>query len=605
MLFKKKYGLIATAASAALLLSACGGKSDKKKSENIDDTGFEKTVENKGEPIKGEKTLRIGLVAESAFTGIFSNEFSGGSIDSQIQEPMMGQILKADKNYQFNEEFVEGAAGKLNYDKDRNVATITLKKGVMWQGNDEVEPEELTVDDIIFTHEIIGSPDYDGVRYGETFRNIEGMEEYHNGEADSISGLVALDDYTLEFHFKEPVGFQVMQAGGQIWTYAAPRHYYGDLPVSEMEESPQVRQKPIGFGPFKVNKMAAGESVEYVANEDYFEGKPKIDKILLERVPTSGIVAELKSGEFDITLNFPTTQYEQIEDGLDGYTTLGVTEGSYDYISFKMGKWNAEKGVNEYDPDSKMANLNLRKAMAYALNIDEVGERFFKGLRRRATSHINPNFGKYMDTKLKGYPYDPEKAKKLLDEAGYKDVNDDGFREDPEGNELVINYLARSGGDVAEPIAKYYLQAWKDVGLNVKLVDGRLHEVNTFYDRIQADDPKIDVHEGGWMTGSDPTPDGLYGETSAFNFSRFVDKKNTEFFKKMYSPELLDEDKRYKVFHEWQDYFMNDAAPLIPTMWRTEIQLVSDRVSAWYHSSASGMDESKYGLHKVDLVEKK
>ena len=73
----------------------------------------------------------------------------------------------------------------MDFDEDENKATITLQEGVKWH-----DGEEVTVDDIIFTHEIVGHPDYTGVHCSESLQNIEGMEEYHNGEADTISGLM-------------------------------------------------------------------------------------------------------------------------------------------------------------------------------------------------------------------------------------------------------------------------------------------------------------------------------------------------------------------------------------------------------------------------------
>src|SRR5699024_12611008 len=96
----------------------------------------------------------------------------------------------------------------------------------------------------------------------------------------------------------------------------------------------------------------------------------------------------------------------------------------------------------------------------------------------------------------------------------------------PNGDPLTINYAARANSDAAEPIALYYIQAWKEIGLDVQLLEGRLHETNAFYDRVQADDPEIDVHEGGWGVGSDPTTDGLYRDTAAINFPRFVSSEN-------------------------------------------------------------------------------
>ena len=607
MSLKRKYGLLASSAAVALLLAACGGDTGSEDTDTGTDNGgdtaevedgdtgsdipeFEQVVENEGDPIDGG-TLRIAMVADSAFPGIFSSEFYGINLDALLMGPTSGTLLRSDEEYQWT----DGAAS-MDFDEDENKVTITLQEGVKWH-----DGEEVTVDDIIFTHEIVGHPDYTGVRYSESLQNIEGMEEYHNGEADTISGLNAVDDYTLEIQYIEPEGPAILQAGGGIWAYAAPRHYYGDLPIDEIESSEQVRENPIGFGPYKVSNIVPGESVEYEAFEDYFEGAPKIDKIIVERVPTSGIVEALKSGDFDITWGMPSNLYDSFDEGIPGYTTLGAPGQSYDYLSFKVGEWDAEEGKNVYNPDAKMADKNLRQAMAYALDIDAVGTEFYNGLRYRATSHIVPNFGDFFNPDVEGYPHDIDKANELLDEAGYEDVDGDGIREDPNGDPLTINYAARANSDAAEPIALYYIQAWKEIGLDVQLLEGRLHETNAFYDRVQADDPEIDVHEGGWGVGSDPTPDGLYGETAAFNFPRFVSDENNAYMDDMLSQEGFDTDWRLGVFHEWQEYFMDEAVS-VPTFWRTELQLVNNRVSNWSHDEVPGADPATYGWHAIELL---
>lgn len=604
MSLKRKYGLLASSAAVALLLAACGGDTGTEDDnagtdnggatdvENGGDTAelpeFEAVIENEGDPIEGG-TLRVAMVADSAFPGIFSTEYYGINLDNQLMGPMLGSVLNSDEQYQWS----DGAAS-MEFDEEANVVTLTLQEGVKWH-----DGEDVTVDDIVFTHEIVGSPDYTGVRYGASFRNIEGMEEFNAGEADSISGLEVVDDYTLKIHYIEPEGPAILQAGGSVWAYAAPRHYYGDVPVGELESAPQVRENPIGFGPYKVANIVPGESVEYEAFEDYYRGKPNIDRIIVERVPTSGIVEALRSGDFDVTWNMPTNLYDSFKDGIPGYTTLGSPEQSYDYISFKLGTFDGQDVIA--NPDAKMGNKNLRQAMGYALDIDSVGSEFYSGLRYRATSHIVPNFGEFFNEDVEGYPYNPEKAKELLDEAGYVDVDEDGLREDPNGDELVINYAARANSDAAEPIALYFLNAWREVGLNVQLLDGRLHETNAFYDRVQADDPAIDVHEGGWGVGSDPTPDGLYGPQAAFNFPRFVSDENTAYMNDMLSQKGFDTEWRLGVFNEWQEYFMEEAAA-IPTFWRTELQLVNNRVSNWSHDSVPGADPDTFGWHALELL---
>ncbi|WP_246657087.1 ABC transporter substrate-binding protein, partial [Enterococcus faecium] len=101
---------------------------------------------------------------------------------------------------------------------DTKKATIKVKDNVKWS-----DGEDVTADDVIFPYEIIGNKDYTGIRYDDTFRNIVGMEEYHDGSADTISGIKKIDDKTVEIEYKE-VNPSMLQSGGGIWTYAAPKH---------------------------------------------------------------------------------------------------------------------------------------------------------------------------------------------------------------------------------------------------------------------------------------------------------------------------------------------------------------------------------------------
>ena len=107
-----------------------------------------------------------------------------------------------------------------------------------------------------------------------------------------------------------------------------------------------------------------------------------------------------------------------------------VLSKAYTYIGFKLGTWDDKEGKVNYNPESKMADKSLRQAMGYALDNDAVGSRFYNGLRSNATTLIPPVFGTLHDTEVKGYTQDIDKANKLLDDAGYKDVDGDGMRED-------------------------------------------------------------------------------------------------------------------------------------------------------------------------------
>lgn len=583
---KKKYGLLTGTAALALILAACGGtdtNTDKSAAEISKESGetkaidFETVVENEGDVIDGG-TLQVALVTDSPFQGIFSQELYEDNYDANLMEFALESLFSTDDNFMISND----GAATLDFDQDAKTATITLKYGVTWS-----DGEPVTAEDMLYSYEVIGNKDYTGIRYDSTFTNIVGMEEYHNGETETISGITVEDDQTIKVEYLT-VSPTILQAGGGIWSSAMPKHQLKDVAIADLVSSPEIRENPIGFGPFKVENIVPGESVEYSANEHYYKGKPQLDNVIVEVVPASSIVASLESGKYDLALSMPTDTYDSYKD-LAGYTLLGREELSYTYVGFKLGAWDSEKGEVIPDPDAKMANKSLRQAMAYALDNDAVGQKFYSGLRSGANSLIPPVFADVHDADLEGYTYDTDKANKLLDDAGYKDVDGDDIREDPEGEKLTINFASMAGGEIAEPLAEYYMQSWQQIGLDVELTDGRLLEFNSFYDRVQADDKEIDIYQAAWGTGTDPTPSGLYGRTAEFNLARYATEEHDELLAAIESEDAWDLDYKVDAFHKWQE-FISDEAPVIPTLFRNEILPVNNRVKNydWTYGSNFG-----------------
>src|SRR5699024_2291145 len=139
-------------------------------------------------------------------------------------------------------------------------------------------------------------------------------------------------------------------------------------------------------------------------------------------------------------------------------------ELSYTYIGFKLGHWDDKKKKNVMD-NEKFQNKKLRHAMAYAIDRQGILDSFSNGLGELIEAPMPPvSWAKADEDDLTTYDYDPEKAKELLDEAGFKDVDGDGWREDPEGDKFHVNFDSMSGSDISEPRAEYVLQNWQDVG---------------------------------------------------------------------------------------------------------------------------------------------
>nr|WP_242586793.1 oligopeptide ABC transporter substrate-binding protein [Enterococcus sp. DIV0869a] len=564
-------GLITLTAVVAVTLAACGGKksgSDNKSVETEDISKFTMTVKNDKEAIKGG-TLEVAVASDTQFKGLFSKIYYQDAYDYHYMRPSDEGLFGYDEDFVITDD----GAAKLDLDVDNKKATITLKENVKWS-----DGEPVTADDLIYPYEVIGNKDYTGIRYDDNFTNIVGMDEYHDGKSDTISGIKKVDDQTIEVTYKE-MNPGMLQLDGGVYTSAMPKHIFKDIPIKDQEKSDAVRKNPVTFGPYYMSKIVTGESVEYLPNEHYYQGKPKLNKIVFTNVPTASIVEAVKAKKYDMVYSMPTDNYPTYKDS-EGYQMLGREELAYTYVGFKLGTFDKEKGEVVMNPDAKMADVKLRQAMGYAMDNDAIGQKFYNGLRTGATTLIPPIFKTLHNTDVKGYQYDLDKAKKILDDAGYKDTDGDGLRENPKGEKLTINFASMAGGETAQPLADYYLQQWKEIGLDVKLATGRLIDFQAFYDKIKNDDPEIDVFQAAWGVNSAPSPAGLYSRNAAFNYSRFASEENDKLLKAIDSKASFDDTKRKEAYDAWQEY-MFEQAPVIPTLYRNEIMPVNDRVKSF------------------------
>ena len=579
--------MILFSATVALTLAACGSKEQSSSTSSTSGTTkYASEVTHDGTPIKGG-TLKYAIVSSSPFSGIFADELSSDTNDSSIG----GLIDESMFDYDENRKLTNTGLASIEFDVENKTATVTLNsKDYKWS-----DGQPVTIDDYIFAYQAIGNKDYTGVRYDDDYKNVVGMEEYHDGKADSVSGLEKVDDYTVKIHFKE-MSPSMQLAGGSVCAYIMPKHIFKDIPEAEWEKSDYVRgTKFVGLGQFKIESIVAGESVTLVPNEHYFRGVAKVDKVVMEVVSPDNIVSEMKAGNYDIA-TMPNSQYEAYKD-LTNVTFLGSQASAYEYIGFHLGKYDKETGKNVTDPNAKMADVNLRQAMAYALDIDAAGQNLYNGLQHSSNSIIIPFFKDVYNKDQEGFSYNPEKAKQLLDEAGYKDVDGDGIRENKDGSKLTINFAARTRDEANESLVQQYLNWWKEIGLNVQLYTGRTIELNSFYDKVQADDPEIDVFSAGWSTGYDPNPSGLFGETAQFNFERYVDAEGTAIMDKISSTESFDSAKNVEFYKEWQQY-VHDKAFIFPTLVGEELTAVNKRVKYFDVNLGS----KKSALYQVELT---
>lgn len=186
------------------------------------------------------------------------------------------------------------------------------------------------------------------------------------------------------------------------------------------------------------------------------------------------------------------------------------------------------------------------------------------------------------------YPYDPAKAKQILDDAGYKDVDGDGFREDPNGKKFEITLDYPTGNKIREKSAPIIQQNLKEVGLNIKLNAPR--DVGSHYDAVGADE--VELFLAGWGLTSDPDPSGIWKSTDVWNFPRWVNQESDRLIAEGLSLKAFDQDYRKQVYIDWQK-LVNDELPYV-------FLYSQNKISA-YNTNIQNIVEHPFGVAEMDF----
>jgi len=296
------------------------------------------------------------------------------------------------------------------------------------------------------------------LRAGLTFTNGEALDaeavaysinrildpELKTGQASyiaTLAGAKAIDATTVHVTTKEP---DPTLSTRLYWIKVVPPAY---------AQTPEFASHPIGSGPYKFVSWSRGEQVVIEANPDYWGEKPSIDGVTYRFIPDANTrVAGLMSGEIDLITNVAPDVVEQ----LPKFATQQGVELSYMMLNARPGA-----GVTE--------DKRVRQALNHAINKEELASAIFLGRAAVADGQLLAPTAFGYDPTIQAFPYDPEKAKALLAEAGAEGA--------------TINITSQSGRwlkdrDSVEAIAGY----WSAVGLNVNI---ETYEWSDFLSRIR------------------------------------------------------------------------------------------------------------------------
>ena len=375
---------------------------------------------------------------------------------------------------------------------------IKLREDVLWHDN-----VKFTSKDVIFTYEKIIDP--------KVFNSIK-------SNFQQVKSVKALDDYTIEVIYS------------QAYFKALETWMVGILPYHILKDEKDLmtssfNKNPIGTGSYKLKEFKTAQDIELIANENYFEGKPKIDKILYKFLPDPNTsFLYLKQKNLDIGGLSPMQINRQIDDTFKkNYTIIQKPSFAYTYLGFNL-------------KDEKFKDIRIRQALSLAIDRQELVDILFFGYGQICNGPFLPNSFAFNDN-VKTITQNIEKAKALLKEAGYDENNPFTF-------ELVTN----TGNDIRINTAQILQYQLQKAGVIMKI---RVMEWQAFLNTV-VHPRNFETVLLGWALALMPDAYPLWHSSSdklgGFNLVSYKNEKVDKLIEK--GSETIDKNELGKIYKE-------------------------------------------------------
>lgn len=550
----KKLFTVLAAAACALSLTACGSgsSSDKKKS--------------------GGGTITVGC---EELTGTFSPVYYSSAYDGYVVDLVYNKLME----YDYDGNLQPALAEKTDVAKDGKSITFHLRKGVKFS-----DGSKFTAKDVEFSYKVVADPSYTG-RYGATMQFVKGYDDYSNKKnkkEPAFPGIQVIDDNTIKFEFTEARNDNLSTLMSiSILSYNQFKDSYSYKNTKPLEEA---IGNPIGTGPYVLKKWEAGSGASLTRNKNYWgEGYNGIKNVVIKPVKMETDYQELKTGSVDLLAGM-------IEPKKIGPASNNKDLKMNHYLRGGMGyiMYNTANGAT--------SDKAVRQALTYGFDRQAFVDSYYEckdckdldGVKIGyvPTTYNNPlsKLGKIIDgsQKVDGldpFNYDIEKAKKVLDEAGWK-VGKDGIRE-KDGQKLEIKILAIKDHDILNNLIPMWKKSWgQELKADVKVATV---DFNTLLSKVYADKSLSEwnlffmatSYTSDSMSDIYTTFNSAYAKENNDNYSRLKDPKVDE----LMDAALKDMNPKTAV-NKWIEAMkqINDDAAVIPVYGNTYFDMYNKKV---------------------------
>ncbi|MGX8705717.1 MAG: ABC transporter substrate-binding protein [bacterium] len=458
-------------------------------------------------------------------------------------------------------QLVPGLADSWDVSEDGLTYTFHLHEGVTFHNGDP-----FTADDVVYTVNRMMDPATLAKNTDIYYGIVAGAADFYEGNADSVSGVVALDDLTVQFTLETayaPFLSCLATPGGSIFNRESTEGQ------DDFGVDPDVC---FGTGPFEVTKWTLGSNVTLKANPNYFKGAPAIDGIDIDIVSdpdTQRLMFE--QGDSDVfNFDYAESQLQWFMDnGYQDQIVSGSRAGTY-YFMFNTA----------IEP---LSDVKVRKALQMAIDRQAILDALYAGEGKVLCSFIPEGVLSHNDA-APAIPYDPDQARALLSEAGY-----------PNGFDMEIAVVADSAtGLTVSTIIQSYLQ---QIGVSATI---RQYDESSYYDIRR--DGELPSYYNSWSADFNDPDNFLYTFFSRKNTKgRSINYGNEEILDLLESARVMvDFDARMAAYQQIDDAVVHQDAVTLPLYQRNHLFCLNPRVQGFKVAWNGWNDMSFYGISLAD-----
>lgn len=419
------------AGAMALGLTACGASNA---GTAADETGSA-AVSTESAPTdtaaSGEKIINVGVT--NTLGSLNPLLLNGGEINKYATGLMFLPLMELDADLNF-----EGMLADSITTEDNKNFIVHIDDAATWSDGTPV-----TADDVVYTALRLASPVIGNTAMMYYVFEGVGDDGFVEEGAESIDGIQKVDDKTVQFTTKEEMPITTFENSYARYLLTLPKHVIEQYSEEELSTADWFNHPDVVSGPFFVTDFDVDHYISYEANKDYWKGAPKIDKLNIKIVDGSQLYAGLQSGEIDITQqtmsDIPQEDYESVEalDNVDVVYGSPVTNQSV-FIQTK-----------------NVPDVKVRQAMLYAIDRQQILEELLNGHGEIVDGFLS-SASPFYDDSLTPVSYDPEKAKALLEEAGWD-------------SSQTIRFYVNSGDSTFVNAASIIAAEWAAVGIKTEI----------------------------------------------------------------------------------------------------------------------------------------